>query len=470
MMAASHQGGGAIGYENRSRLKAQVFLWAISLIWVSFLAADTARHAAGLKSDLLVLVPWIVLLMISSVSSIDGWQSSHFAVNEPLITAAALVLPPVEAGLVGLLGGLDSREIQGRLPLNKAMFNRSQLSMMIYIGSLIAHHLVPHPSSAPYVLPLAFLVLLLGTTLNYALIPFALSLEHSCSVPKVLQRLRLGAPIDFSLTQVAGAVLGAMLATFYGAIHTWALLAFLVPIFLARQALLRSQMFLETHRAYISQNEVLTLLSKRMSEERSDERRLIAADLHDEVMQPLFKVSLMAHVLSSELATGRLLEMEEDLPELVAAAETASSTLRDAIGDLRKSSLGVDGLGKALNRLSAVMSFSTDAAIHIEASPLVVDPSQELALYQIAKEAVSNAVVHSSASHIWVELASGTWGVSLMVRDDGVGFDQDEIPRGHYGIAIMRERAAAIGGYFSLETSNGRGCRVSITISPHEQK
>src|SRR5205807_10329913 len=113
-----------------------------------------------------------------------------------------------------------------------------------------------------------------------------------------------------------------------------------------------SQMVVDLHSAYRSREGALVDVSKRIFEERSDERRIIAADLHDEVLQPLFKVTLMAQVLKADLASGRLLEMDSDLPELMRAAELASTTLRELIGDLRRSPIGRGGLGQALRALA----------------------------------------------------------------------------------------------------------------------
>lgn len=336
--------------------------------------------------------------------------------------------------------------------------------MMIYIGSIVSHHLVADPSSSRYVLPLAFLVLLLGAGLNYTLIPPALALEHNCSVRTVFRKLQLGSPLDFFLTQVAAAVLGAMLATFYRHLHLWALLGFLVPIFLARQALVRSQMLLETKRAFHSRTQALTELTMRISDERRDERRLIAADLHDDVLQPLFKVTLMAQVLKADLAHGRLLEMDEDLPELLRAAEIASSTLRELIGDLRRSSLGTEGLTSAIAQLVKGVNEKSSIAVEVKTEPVSVEPSSELVIYQIAKEALSNSVQHSRANNVSLHLEGDSVDVRLIFVDDGVGFDPAAAGEGHYGIQIMRERAASIQGHLSIDSSPGNGCTITLVV------
>src|SRR6266516_5045475 len=213
-------------------IRSQVFIWTLSVAWVCLLSVETVRQSRQLVSDLTILPPWIVLLMVLNLFPLRGWQSSHFAVDQPVTTAAALVLPHVEAALVGFIGGIDPREIHGAIPLSKALFNRTQEALPTYLESLVAHYLLRSPSSSLYVLPVSLLMVGLASGLNYALVATAISLEKGYRVREVLQRLHLGPPTDFLLILLIGAVLGAMLATLYDQVHPWALLAFAAPILL----------------------------------------------------------------------------------------------------------------------------------------------------------------------------------------------------------------------------------------------
>jgi signal transduction histidine kinase len=90
-------------------------------------------------------------------------------------------------------------------------------------------------------------------------------------------------------------------------------------------------------------------------------------------------------------------------------------------------------------------------------------PEVQVALYRIAQEALSNAVKHAQARHAALILHQwATGGLSLAIEDDGRGFDATSIPAGHLGVGIMRERAAAVGAGFSIESSPGQGTRVSV--------
>jgi signal transduction histidine kinase len=453
----------------RPRLRvrpSQLYFWCVSLAWLTILGWGLLRNGHVVTSNIVALVPWVLLLAVVNLLPLTTWQHAYFTADVPITIAAMLILSPLEAGLVTFLGTLDPREFRARVPLAKTVFNRSQIALAVFIGSLAAHAFVHSPSPSPFMLPLAALVLTLMSSTNYLLAGIGVSFEHGYSVSQALQRMRVGSLPDFLLTLVSWGVLGAMLAALYDQIGVFALAAFLAPTLLGRQALDRSQMSIDTARAYRSREAALTHISHQIYEERTDERRLIAADLHDDVLQPLFKVTLMAQVLKTDLASGHLLEMDQDLPELLTAAELASSTLRDLIGNLRRSALGRGGLGPALSSLVRSMAKETPIALHVRVLEVRLDPDSELALYQIAKEALGNAITHSKATNVWAQLFDEGGATRLTIKDDGVGFDPLDERAGHYGIAIMRERASAIGADLYVDSLPGRGTTIELSVKP----
>jgi len=325
-------------------------------------------------------------------------------------------------------------------------------------------HQTHFASATIVIVAVAVLILAVMCVINYLLVGAGITIEYGYRFTGALSKLRVGTTMDLAVGFAASALLAAMLAALHDLAGTWALVAIVGPTLLGRQALKRSQMFLEASHAHKSRELAVRGLSLHASEERSDERRLIAADLHDEVLQPLFKVTLMAHVLKADLATGRLLEMDEDIPELISAAEAASNALRDLIGDLRRSAIGVGGLPSALRRLSAIGLQRLGAEIHVQADEVAADPRTELSLYQVAKEAVSNALAHGRAANIWIDLHETQASLTLTIQDDGIGFDPLEERSAHFGIAIMRERAFAAGGELFLDSMPGKGSRVSVNL------
>lgn len=444
--------------------QARAFHWLTSAVSITIIAAMTVSHWDVVSRDAPNLLPWVVLLAVVNLLPVPVWQATTLAADLPIATAAGLVLQPVEMAIVSLLGVVDLREFRREITPSKAVFNRCQIALTNLAGSVVVHRIVSTPGTSSLVLPLAFLYLSVTTGGNYVLVGVAVRLEKRVRFSEVVRRLRVGAPFDFWLTFAAWAVLGAMLASFYDQVPPWTLLVFLAPILVSRQTLVRSQMHLQTLRAYEAREKALRQLTERIHEERTDERHLIAADLHDEVLQPLYKVNLMAHVLKADLATGRLLEIDEDLPELLAAAEVASGILRELIGDLRRSALGPHGLSKALVTLCRELGAQSAPRIHSHVEEVDLPTDVQLAVYQIAKEALINAISHSNATSIWVELRAVDGATALVIRDDGSGFDPYVPKEGHFGLHIMRERAASIGAALYFDSSIGSGTRVTVTV------
>jgi signal transduction histidine kinase len=223
-------------------------------------------------------------------------------------------------------------------------------------------------------------------------------------------------------------------------------------------------MSLDTARAYRSREAALTEMSHRIHQERNDERQLIAADLHDEVVQPLFKVTLMAQVLKADLSSGKLLEIEEDLPELLGAAELASASLRELIGDLRRSRVGSAGLASAIRAFVRTACQNTTAAVDVSLDELVTDEDTELVIYHLVRESLTNALRHSRASRVSVEVRQDNAATHVSVRDDGTGFDVYAEQEGHYGIQIMRERVRSVGGDIYVDSSPGNGTLITAVF------
>ena len=91
----------------------------------------------------------------------------------------------------------------------------------------------------------------------------------------------------------------------------------------------------------------------------------------------------------------------------------------------------------------------------------------ENALLRIGQEAVTNAMRHSNATHIQVQLEFDTQGVKLRVHDDGCGFDVPDTmaaTNGHYGLVSMRERAEDIEARFNVASAKGAGTDVEVIV------
>jgi signal transduction histidine kinase len=89
----------------------------------------------------------------------------------------------------------------------------------------------------------------------------------------------------------------------------------------------------------------------------------------------------------------------------------------------------------------------------------------KIVFYRVAQEALNNIAKHSGARQVEMRLECQPGQLSLLIRDNGLGFDPDSIPPDHMGIAIMRERAASIGASYKIESQVGQGTSVELDWS-----
>jgi two-component system sensor histidine kinase UhpB len=189
------------------------------------------------------------------------------------------------------------------------------------------------------------------------------------------------------------------------------------------------------------------------------ERRRIAQDLHDEVNQALTAVSLRLQA-SIEHAPP---ELRSELMETKRLSSQAMEELLTLARQLRPAILDDHGLVAALQ--AQVRDFGDQAGIratfNTAGTPSRLTPEQQLVIYRVTQESLSNIAQHSGAKNVRVEL-SFIGRTLLRVNDDGQGFEE---PReGGLGLSGMRERALLTGGHLSIFSRPGEGTRVELTI------
>jgi two-component system sensor histidine kinase DegS len=178
-------------------------------------------------------------------------------------------------------------------------------------------------------------------------------------------------------------------------------------------------------------------------------------------MPPLYKVHLMGEVLKQNLAAGRLLALEEDLPELLRATEAANESVRNLSRNLRDSPLAAGGLERTLRLLVEHLERQTPTRIRLDAMDVRATPLVQLLTYQVAREALRNALRHSEASEVRVTLEGEDENLRLVVEDDGVGFATGLVDtRLHLGITLMQERVELAGGVLHIHSRPGEGTQV----------
>lgn len=207
------------------------------------------------------------------------------------------------------------------------------------------------------------------------------------------------------------------------------------------------------------------VLVARLEEAQEQERRRIAADIHDDSIQVISAADLRAQALARRI---------ED-PELHAEALELHDTLREAVErlrhllfELRPPVLDREGLVAALRQYLGQPSGAPELEVALDAD-LETEPPDDLraTLFRIAQEAITNVRKHAAARHIDVHLASAEGGVLLRVSDDGRGIEDLDLARpepGHLGLPAMVERAQLAGGWCRIEGAAGRGTTVECWL------
>jgi PAS domain S-box-containing protein len=196
------------------------------------------------------------------------------------------------------------------------------------------------------------------------------------------------------------------------------------------------------------------------------ERSRLARELHDSVTQSLYSITLYSEAVARMLTTGAGSEAVEHLRELRATAQEALREMRLLIFQLSPPALDKGGLAGALQmRLDAVEARGgMNVGLEVQGSERLT-PFVRQELYQIAQEALNNALKHARAQTVRVLLDFQESATRLEVSDDGSGFEPAEADRGGgLGLRGMRERAQAIGGTLAVETAPGKGTTVHITV------
>jgi signal transduction histidine kinase len=384
----------------------------------------------------------------------------------PVLLGVGFVFGPFMAGLVGVIGCIDIRELRREVSVARALLNRAQISLSVMVAASVFQVVQGHLGSWPWAVFASLLALASDCVFNYTLVALATSLLERRAFTRVLREMSLGPAGSFTLVYLCFGFLGLLLAETYVRLGFLGVAGFVAPIVLARQGFVHWQRLEEAKDTIQAKTDALRSVDERIADERRDERARIASALHDDVLQCLYNVTIRTQIIREDLRWGRLLDLDDDLPALIRASEEAVEELRDVIGDLRRSTIGHAGLVDTLTLLIAHLA--DESGIHFISnldSTVKAEPSKELLVYQVAREALTNITKHSGAKTVWISLRQDGGAIALSVEDDGFGFDpQSEKDRRHFGVELMRERAAMAGGWLDLRSSPGTGTHVSLKV------
>jgi signal transduction histidine kinase len=201
---------------------------------------------------------------------------------------------------------------------------------------------------------------------------------------------------------------------------------------------------------------------------QEEERNRLARELHDDTIQAVIALKQRVQLAQKSVKDqgGR-----QSLKELETLAEQTIENLRRLTRALRPIYLEDLGLVTALEMLARETSQNNQLAVDFQKTGQErrLSHEVELSLYRIAQELLNNVVKHAEATHADLKIAFGTSEINMEVIDNGSGFQVPKSPTelapgGHFGLLGIRERADLIGARLEIESTIGKGTRLSVRL------
>ncbi len=215
----------------------------------------------------------------------------------------------------------------------------------------------------------------------------------------------------------------------------------------------------------------LRLLSNHVQMIREKERTDLARELHDSLGQSLTSIKIELSVLKDELAQNgapsnavmleKLAQMNHQLTETIQTVKTISTELRPAVLDKFGLEAAVEWQCREFSRRTGIKS-----EFRIPRTRLNLSPDESTALFRILQEALTNVARHANATEVKIRLRKERRAVSLIFPDNGIGISREQTDApGSLGLLGMRERAASIGGSFSIDGTAQKGTAICVATA-----
>ena len=210
--------------------------------------------------------------------------------------------------------------------------------------------------------------------------------------------------------------------------------------------------------------------ARRLETERdaaiAHERSRLAGEIHDNLAQGL--AMIVMQLADAEAKLGPAWSQAEKPLSLVRELAVESLAYARRSVSMLRPHVGTGGLARSIRDVvdSVRRHFSGSIILDVTGDQVLLDAAVESALVGIIREALTNAVKHSSASRITVELNFARGAARAVVSDDGIGFDANVVHSDAYGLVSMQERAARAGVALTVVTEPGGGTTIIARGSP----
>lgn len=196
------------------------------------------------------------------------------------------------------------------------------------------------------------------------------------------------------------------------------------------------------------------------------ERQSIANEIHDSLAQTLYYAKMRASLLLDALKSDNELLAYKCAQDVEEAVSNSQKTVRELVTHFR-CQMDPRGLKYALEKLVHDFKVRTSIALEYDNAldGLSLPDEFELQVFLIIREALVNIATHSGAKMARLNVHRDGAQYRFVVEDDGAGVGSEVAPEGHYGLAIMRERALRIGGEVEVESLQGQGTQVRLIFN-----
>lgn len=440
--------------------RAKVFAWLLIGI-TTIVLAGLLYTEGGQAPRASTFLFWVALLIAAELLPVSLGFGSQVTMAFPIVLAVTVLFEPAVAMILGGLGAFDGRELRREIPLWHALFNRCQFMLAAGAASAVAHTYQGDPFTFPTGMAVTAAASVTLVLANLGLVTIWVNRLRDVPFGTAFRSLVPAPAAGFWMSQALLATLGIATAAAYEFIGPF-VAAFLIPLLFARLGILGARAQQDLSERLQKQQEALLVATEQVFQERENERKRIAAEIHDGSLQMMAAASYGAGNAGEYLSAGKPEEAGKLLTTTQNAVDGAIKALRGSLVDLRRSSVEAGGLLETIKNYADQVSTLWGAEVRIEGSITHEPPIPvALAAFQILQEGLVNALKHGNSPQITVRIKDEDNMVHIVVEDDGPGFDpQVEIGPDHVGMRLMKERAARVGGSIELDSALGRGTRL----------
>jgi signal transduction histidine kinase len=209
-------------------------------------------------------------------------------------------------------------------------------------------------------------------------------------------------------------------------------------------------------------------LSSHLMTIQENERKRIAEELHDELGQSLLVLKLQINTICRRLHDNLLKERCEQAMQYT---DQVIENVRRLSHDLRP--LVLEGLGLTTALQALIKEFAENSQMKISTNMINIDScfndEAQIIIYRVFQEALTNIGKHAGADNIYIAIQKNDGTIACSIKDDGCGFDLDELKQQGYtscgmGLPTMSERLNMLGGRIEIFSKSGSGCEISFTV------